>query len=428
MIPYRHILVIMAFVLVASADAEPSRPAVYVDAGDNLLEAIRRAPRETLIVVRPGDYAGGTIRSDGVAIQSEEQGTVRITSPVRLRASNVTLEGLLWENMDGHLIEVYGRANQIRKCTFRGFGKKKPSKAIWIRETGDHGDNVIEDCLFEDWGGLSYHSSAVKISQQGHGDAFSGTIVRRNTIRNFAVGGNNPGIQPFAPSLIENNVIHDGEDGVEVKGSRMVVRGNTVYNMRGSEAMSNRSGSDNLFEANTLYNIHTYAWQIWTGGRNVWRNNVVHGCNRIAHIKGGDSRDAAAVDVLLINNTFYQNDRGVSWDLKRFPPRDVRFYNNIFVGDGSSEIESAGDGLYKEDSNLFYQFDAPRLPGSRSIVGANPEFTSPEENDFRLRRSSPARDAGASFKESPTTDKDGRPRPQGATIDMGAYEFSSEEK
>jgi hypothetical protein len=428
---------------------EMARRPIRVQPGDDLMAAIEAAPPGATLLVSPGEYRGGVIENDAVTIRADRpapddrhtglvQTPVRLTGSIDLRADSVTLDGLLWRDLDGQVLEIRGRRNTIRNCTFIRFGKTGPAKAIWIRETGDHADNVIEDCLFEDWGGRTWHSSAIKISQQGFPDAFTGTIVRRNVIRHFAVGGNNPAIQPFAPSLIADNVIHDGEDGIEVKGSRMRVLRNTVYDMYGGEAMSNRSGSDNLFEGNTLYNVRQYAWQIWSGRRNVWRNNVVYHCGRIAHIKGGDGPNAPAEDVLLINNTFFENDRGITWDLKRSPPRDIRLWNNIFVGDGSSAIESAtlaeaDKGLYADDYNLFYRFTPPRKPGRHTIVDQDPQFVSADERDFRLKPGSPARDAGAREVRTdssrrdmaPEIDKDGAPRPMGDAPDLGAFESAA---
>ena len=391
--------------------------------GDDLVAAINAAEPGDVVIVPPGKYRGGTIIRDGVTVRATPEPGAVVTGGVNLRANDVVLEGLLWQDLNDQLLQVRGSRNVIRNCRFRRFGLSGPAKAIWIREDGSYNDTVIEGCLFEDWGGKTYHSSCVKIGQAGFGDAHSGTIVRNCILRRGAVGGNSPALQPFCPSLLEGNTIHDCEDGIEVKGSHMVVRDNVVYRCHGGEAMSNRSGSHNLFEGNLLTDIPTYAWQIWTGRANVWRNNVVARCGRIAHIKGGNRPSQRAEDALLINNTFVGNHRGVSWHNRTCPPRNVRFVNNIFVGTGSSAIEPAGDGLYAEDYNLFFRFTSPKQPGQHSIVGKDPQFVDAAARDYHLLPTSPARDAGLSTGlDVPSHDRNGVPRPCGKAVDIGACE------
>lgn len=59
--------------------------------------------------------------------------------------------------------------------------------------------------------------------------------------------------------------------------------------------------------------------------------------------------------------------------------------------------------------------------GAGNIV-ANPLYVNPRAGDFRLRAGSTCVDTGTT-EEAPTTDALGRMRPQGAGVDMGAYEY-----
>ena len=61
--------------------------------------------------------------------------------------------------------------------------------------------------------------------------------------------------------------------------------------------------------------------------------------------------------------------------------------------------------------------------GMANIVG-NPGFVNPWTGDFRLRADSPCLNAGTTLR-APATDLLGRARPQGAGIDIGAYEYYS---
>jgi len=107
----------------------------------------------------------------------------------------------------------------------------------------------------------------------------------------------------------------------------------------------------------------------------------------------------------------------------------VRFINNIFVGTGAGrpviespkQRESTAD--YVEDYNLVFGYGPPvgRPPGPHSLMGEAPQFVNAGGRDFRLRSTSPARNAGLPGHEhAPQTDKDGVPRPQGKGVDMGA--------
>lgn len=409
--------------VLAAASEHPRQ----IGSGENAIAVINAAAPGEILLLSPGRYQGGTITRGGITIRRTGEGKAVFCRGVKLQADGVLLDGLTWEDLSGTNLEICGRDNVVRNCEFRRFGQQQPAKAIWIRETGDYGGNRVEDCLFEDWGGTTYHSSCIKIGQTGFPNAHQGTIVRGNTLRRGSVGGNKLAIQPFCPTLIENNTIHDCEDGVETKGSRMIVRNNTIFRCFGVEAMSNRSGLDNLLEGNLLYDCPRYAWQIWTGRRNVWRNNVVVGCGQIAIIKGGDTAAHIAADDLLINNTFVNNRRGISWDLKQFPPQRIRFFNNLFVGNGSAAIEPLGKGLYQEDYNLYFGYRAPTPLGTHSIDGKNPLFIDMERRDFHLLPSNAAINAGlGAGRDVPAFDRDGTRRPQGLGVDMGAYEWRAQ--
>jgi hypothetical protein len=65
--------------------------------------------------------------------------------------------------------------------------------------------------------------------------------------------------------------------------------------------------------------------------------------------------------------------------------------------------------------------------GARSLISnnltADPGFVNAGADDFRLSSFSSAIDAGTVVSSVPGADIDGIPRPQGAQVDIGAYEF-----
>jgi hypothetical protein len=64
------------------------------------------------------------------------------------------------------------------------------------------------------------------------------------------------------------------------------------------------------------------------------------------------------------------------------------------------------------------------MTADHNLVVDNPKsvFVDPARGDFRLRKGSPAIDAG-SPDLAPKTDIAGTPRPQGDAVDLGAYEY-----
>lgn len=85
-------------------------------------------------------------------------------------------------------------------------------------------------------------------------------------------------------------------------------------------------------------------------------------------------------------------------------------------------------GGHRICGNLFYgpertAWDRPpegcRIEGN--LEGRDSLFVDVDREDFRLRPGSPAIDAGVA-EGAPKTDREGRSRPQGTAVDLGAYE------
>lgn len=370
--------------LLAAAD-------IQVGPTNDWMAIVNAASPGDIIHLAPGAYRPGRIKANGITLLGNTNGTVRMTGGLALEAQFVTLDGLTWDHVSGNQIGIVGRSNLIRRCTFSGFAKRSAAKGIYIYP-GDFGGNIIEDCLFEDWGRKTDSSSCIKVGQYTARDAHRGTIIRRNVFRHGAVGGNSTAIQLFCPTLVENNLIHDVEDGMEIKGSGMVIRSNTVFRCLGGEAMSNRSGSNNLFENNLLYDIPAYAWQVYRGTNCVWRNNTMVNCGQIAQFKGAAYSNASifipgppdAYELLFVSNTFVNCRRGFSWYNKRSFPPTVKIQNNIFAsfspgGPSILETPPLDSGFLPavlEDANWIFGGRPPtrQKPGPRTRLGINPDF------------------------------------------------------
>ncbi|MGZ4877496.1 MAG: choice-of-anchor Q domain-containing protein [Candidatus Angelobacter sp.] len=107
----------------------------------------------------------------------------------------------------------------------------------------------------------------------------------------------------------------------------------------------------------------------------------------------------------------------------------MRLRNNIVYQLPGEVYIDGSKGQITGDKNLW--FGAGNGPGQTTgNINADPQFIDLGRFDFHLRSASPARDAGAAalpgnpfvVGNSRPTDKDGVPRPQGKSFDLGAYE------
>jgi len=160
-------------------------------------------------------------------------------------------------------------------------------------------------------------------------------------------------------------------------------------------------------------------------------------CIYVAGITNHGPEGTGAVEVF--NNTLYDcganNSRNAGGSRGAFAvgggPRGLtmRLRNNV-VQLLSGEIYIDGNkSQITGEKNLWY--GAGSGPGqTQGNVNADPQFVNMGGADFRLRSSSPAKDAGtAAAPNNPfvtgsaqPTDKDGVARPQGKAFDLGAYE------
>jgi hypothetical protein len=378
-----------------------------------LIEDANKAPSDSVINVSAGSYPGGTITNDVILIAN---GDAKFTGSVILKGA-VTLDGFVFGDRNGQLIEVRASGCVIRNCTFRRFGKSGSSKAIWIREQARYDNTLIDNCLFDDWSRSSSHSSCVKVSQSG-GAQHQGTIIRNCTSSNGADGGNSVAFQLYAPTLVEDNLIHHVEDAIEVKGNNCIIRRNHLHDNTGSEQLSNRDGDNNLFEGNYVHDCEGWPAQVFEGYNVTFINNVIAYCSKGVRFTGTvPNRYSGSGNILFAHNTLVGLETTLEDDSRQTtPPQGLTIVNNIMAAGGWSLPNSLMGGA---GYNLYFGVTPSAI--REGDVFADPLFIDLINNDFHLLADSPARNAG--FDLGIATDYDGTARV--APFDIGAFEIAA---
>jgi hypothetical protein len=236
--------------------------------------------------------------------------------------------------------------------------------------------------------------------------------------------------------------MHSGHHIAQIQGHHHIVTGGKFHHA-GNEALYPAplmhygfyvTASDSLFENFEIYNIDDYAIHNGVqdppyGDRNTYRNLLIHD---VAYRTSG--KGAIAIwrgDSHLVYNCIVYNSRG-SGISAQSGVTNTRIYNNTLYGNTLSGITV---GLYGATNtvvknNISYGNGGSQIvdTGTGTVLTNNlttdPQVVDPTTKNFRLRSNSPAIDRGATVGEV-TQDFDKIARPQGFSIDIGAFEFTT---
>ena len=351
------------------------------------------------VQVAAGAYAGFDLRTDGTAAQpitfQAAPGAV-INSDNSVTPDGVNLEGADHIIIDGFQITGATRAG-IRSVinhhvTIRN--NVADQNGRWGIFTGFSDDLLIENNVAS----RSGVEHGIYVSNSGD----------RPVIRGNELWGNN------AAGLHMNGDASAGGDGVI---SNALVEQNVVYDngVAGGSGLNADGVQDSIFRNNLLYDNHASGISLYQidGGapstNNIIQNNTI--------IMASDGRwavnlqDGASGNTVL-NNILYSHHsfRGVmdvSTDSLPGLLSDYNIVMNRFTNDGGDNIMS----LVQWQSNTGLD--------TNSIVATPAELF--EADGYKLSEDSPALDMGT-LTGAPDRDLEGVARPQGAGIDVGAYE------
>lgn len=222
---------------------------------------------------------------------------------------------------------------------------------------------------------------------------------------------------------VKNSLVHDNkEEGIDAKYE---ARNGSIHNNR---AYSNNGPNIYIDSAN---NIDVYS-------------NVVYqatGANKsgISIAVENYSTTRKTYDIDVFNNQIFNNAQGGVgfWMESSGTYSNIKIVNNTMYGNVKGDVQFGSTGYTFTGTNVIRNnilwstinglSSATKFTKDHNLVadgGANAGFVNLGANDVHLTAASQAIDAGVST-DAPTTDLDGNPRPAGAAIDLGAYEYGS---
>lgn len=388
---------------------------IVVPAGEDLTEFVNRHPRYDEFLLGPGVYMadrGHCMTRSHIIIREKAPGDApRITEPLQVCGDNNIIDGLCWDAdidkglrlSDPGTLAISGSFNTVRHCIFRNFrseehgnkivaiGRQLTSEGQFLDTEAD--SNLIESCTFDNWGlrnepkGSTKSSTCIAVGREDDKGKFTGTVVRSNLFINgpYMQFGYNAACKVFNSVLLENNIFFGGQECMEIKYGNSTIRGNTIHHFSGYNILANRWGRNNLYEDNTVYDIapidsisSAQGFMIWEGGNTVLRNNRIYDCAKAGLILGKETEKNSLMEyVLIVNNYFSNNRRGICFDNKHGSPRHLIITHNRFLGmDGmpgrgelsnydSAALDYYGDNLFQDSAG---NPDAPGI-SSRSQAG-----------------------------------------------------------
>ncbi len=196
-------------------------------------------------------------------------------------------------------------------------------------------------------------------------------------------------------TIVENCEFHEVSDAVEyLDVENGMIRGNRFYNIRQKlgDGIDLNGCSSIRIENNYFEGIRDFGIEVgndkYGASEDIFvSKNIFVDCFNGVVAKGGSS-------ALLINNTFYKNDYGVSCMSEKYgsnyEPNQIEVINTIFSKSVSNDF------LNNENSTINFSYclsDSQLLIGEANI-NSDPLFVAPGDGNFRLADHSPCIGAG----------------------------------
>jgi len=275
------------------------------------------------------------------------------------------------------------------------------------------GSTILNSIVqIEGWsGGNAHHIRFRNLTMMGNPNRATQGVLLTAQVAGV-IGGNE-----FINCIINNTGTNDFDHGIYVQSSNNLIDGCTIYNVPGA-GVHIYNGNGQTMSGNIVRNSVIRDGRLTASGERGWGilsttgssgtkiyNNVVYNIRNSGSGSAGIYLGLSnAFGAEVYNNTVYGNSAsGVRIDSP---------YSNAVVRNNIS-YQNAGGNYVNSGTNTT---------ASNNMFSTNPVFIDISKRDFGLQATSPAIDAGMVI----TMVKDDivhAPRPQGATYDIGAYEY-----
>lgn len=364
------------------------------------------------VTARAGNYAGFYLDTSGTSVApieffAEPGALINQPNPVRTQ-HGINLENASYVTIDG--FEVTGmqqagvRSVGVNGNTFASFvtirNVKSYNNGYWGILTGFVNDLLIENNIT--YGSVNEHG--IYVSNSGD----------RPTIRN------NESYNNRANGIHMNGDAKQGGDGI-ITGA--LVAGNNIYNngLGGGSGINMDGVQNSRIENNQLYNNHASGISLYridggggSSGNVVVNNTVLEASNGrwALNIQSGSTGNTVRNNILL-NDHPSRGAIDISADSLAGFTSDYNAVISRFTTNGGNSNQTLAQWQASTGQDL-HSF----------VATASALFANTATSDYHLKSGSPAINTGTS-SFAPPADFAGLPRPAGAAIDIGAYEFDS---
>jgi parallel beta-helix repeat protein len=433
-----------------------------------------------------GGFNADFSQRDPQSFTSTIDGEAQAWSVIEVVESDAIVDGFsIVNSMGGSGIRVYSSTVQIRNNRIEGNSKSGigiyDSPSILIE-----GNTIVSNTTAGNGGGILAQGTVVTITQnfiannmaygptEGGGGIFLGWsygVVEENEVysnTSLHIGG---GIELIwgSSGIVQSNTVaynHSGDvgGGIEIRECGLVtVAHNRVYGNSSGDSSHGVGGGiltvgntiPTIIEQNEVYSntthdagggidvrspavingnfVHHNKTLAWGTGIGVFEqtqpvtitNNVVV-TNTSNGIWAVNTIDARIINNTVVNNT-YDGISGWAWPITPTTPLTTTILNNIVVNNGGCGVNGYNGAILIIDyndiqgnANDYCALASP--PNGLHNISSDPQFVNAAGNDFHIRYGSPAMDKGTTIW-APAFDKDGIIRPQGVSVDIGAYEI-----